>query len=156
MAYLDVISLETAKNYLRVDDTADDASITRMIKSALSYVERETNIKVYQRNLTYLMQYGVAYVYDYPIDSVVSPADYDNDNTVRKEKYNIYNYGSKTIDLTLNVGYSDPADVPTELIEVALEIVDLLYYQHETGKTIEKDLSQLSKDILFDYKRFLI
>ena len=158
MAYLDVISLAEAKVYLRVDSghTADDNDITRMIKSALSYVERATNHLVYQRSMTYLMKDGCAYVYDYPIDSVDTPADYDDDDTEQNHNYSIYNYGSTTRNLTLTVGYLDPADVPSELIDVALEIIDLLYYAHETGKTIEKDLSQLSRNILNQYKRFLI
>jgi hypothetical protein len=158
MAYIDVISLATAKNHLRVDSTltADDTAITRMITSALRYVERETNILVYQRDKTYLMEDGCIYVYDYPINDVVTPADYDDDDTVQKQNYSIYNYGSDTIDFTLDVGYVDPADVPEDLIEVALEIIDLMYYSHETGKTVNKDLSALSRDTLNTYKRFLI
>ena len=115
MAYIDVIPLATAKNYLRVDSslTADDADITRMISVALSYIEKVTRVLVYQRSKTYLMQGGCAYVYDYPISAVTVPADYDDDDTTEKSTYNIYEYGSTTtIDFTLNVGYLDPADVP--------------------------------------------
>ncbi len=158
MAYLDVISLATAKISLRVDETLtiDDDTITRHIKSALSYIERETNIYVYQRSKTYLAVDGCVYVYDYPIDSVESPADYDSDDTTQKNNYNIYSYGSDTVDITLLVGYELPADVPTELVDVALEIIDLLYYSHETGKTVNKDLSQMSRDILNQNKRFIL
>jgi len=158
MAYIDVIPLATAKTHLRVDETltADNDAITRMIKTALSYVERQTNILVYQRSQTYLMVDGCVYVYDYPIDSVDVPTDYDDDDTIEKTTYNIYNYGSETTDLTLTVGYLDPADVPPDLIDVALEIIDLLYYSHETGKTIAKDLSEMSREILFSNKRFIL
>lgn len=156
MSYLDILSLEEVKNHLRVDDTSDDNAIKRMISSAFRYIEKETNILVYQRNVTYLMENGQAYVYDYPITAVVSPADYDSDYTVRKQNYTIYNYGSETTDLTLTVGYAQATDVPDELIDVALEIVDLLYYKHETGKTIDKDLSSYSKKVLHDNKRFII
>ena len=158
MAYLDVIPLADAKIYLAIDDGMNDRDneILRMIKSALSYVEQQTNVIIYQRSKTYLMLDGCAYVYDAPIDSVTSPTDYDADETTRKHNYSIYNYGSETTDLTLLVGYLDPNDVPSELIDVAYEIIDLLYYQHETGKTVEKDLSELSRGILHQYKRFII
>ena len=46
MSYLSVITLERAKNYLRVDldfDT-DDAEITAMINGACSYIEKKTNL----------------------------------------------------------------------------------------------------------------
>jgi hypothetical protein len=156
MAYIDVLPLTTAKNHLRVDDTADDAAITRMINTALAFIEKETNILVYQRDVTYLMVDGCKYVYDFPIDSVVAPADYDNDATVKKTNYSIYSYGSETVDLTLTVGYSDPADVPSELVDVALEIIDLMYHEKETGSNWRKDLSSLSKEILFNNKRFVL
>ena len=44
-SYLDVISLETAKLYLKIDEgqTETDNEITGMINSALSYIEKRTN-----------------------------------------------------------------------------------------------------------------
>ena len=59
MAYLDVITLADAKSYLRVDDTLtdDDAQISRMIKSALSTIEKRTNVLVYARSKNYLMTF---------------------------------------------------------------------------------------------------
>ena len=76
MAYIDVITLADAKLYLRVDDTmtADNAQITSMINSALKYVEDYTRIMVYDRDKTYRMVNGVIRVYDYPINSVISPS----------------------------------------------------------------------------------
>ena len=156
MAYIDVLTLAEAKNHLRVDTTDDDAAITRMINSALSYLESLTNVMVYQRDKTYLMVDGQVLVYDYPINSVESPADYDSDETERKHNYNIYNYGTDTTDLTLSVGYALAADYPQELKEVALEIIDLMYFANETGKNYKKDLSELSKDVINRYKRFYL
>ena len=44
-AYLDVITLERAKNYLRIDADLmeDDAEIESMINGALRYIEKRTN-----------------------------------------------------------------------------------------------------------------
>lgn len=155
MSYITVISLSDAKEYLRIDDTLtdDDTQITRMINSALSYVERQTNIYVYDRAKTYLMVDGFVRVYDYPINSITSPAEADMDNT-QKTLYTNYCYGSETSDLVLDIGFNNPVNVPPDLIDVAYEIIDLLYYGNETGKTM-KDLSPLSVDLLNSYKRFV-
>ena len=76
MAYLDVITLATAKNYLGVDTsmTEDDADITKMIKGALRYVEEFTNVLVYARDKDYLFQDCEVRVYDHPIKCTCSLA----------------------------------------------------------------------------------
>ena len=156
MAYIDVLPLADVKTYLRVDDslTEDNAGITRMINTALSFIERETNILVYQRNVTYKAVNGCVRVYDTPIDSVVTPADYDDDKTKDFTTYSEYFYGSDTVDITLNVGYVLPADVPEELKQIALEMVDLMYYKNEKNVK-EKDIFDWAKQALFNYKRFI-
>ena len=170
MAYIDVIPLATAKNYLRIDDTLteDDARITRLINAALAYVEQWTNVLVYQRaTKEYLITDRCVRVYDYPINDVVKGLDdedvdvalvYETDyDRERKHLYtNYYNIDSDAERLVLDVGHVLPASVPDELKEVALEVIDLMYYEHETGKSVSKDLSELSKMILNNHKRFLI
>lgn len=157
MAYLDVISLEQAKNYLRVDDTltTDDNAIQRTIAGALSYVEQCTNVLVYDRQKDYLMIDGCVTVYDAPINGIVSPTPTTDVDVEQKTLHTNYVYGSTTTTLSLNVGYENSANVPQDLIEVAYEIIDLMYYEHETGKDYRKDLTSLSKDILNKHKRFL-
>ena len=156
MAYLDIIPLADAKIYLRIDDTLteDDAQITRMIKASLSLLERMTNHIFFARNKEYLFNDCKVNVYDYPINSVVTP----NDTTsVEKSTYTNYTTtSSDNLKLTLNVGYTDVADVPQELIEVAYEIIDLMYYSSDTGKKIGTDLSELSKMTIDNYRRFFI
>lgn len=149
MAYIDVISLADAKEYLRIDDslTDDDTQITRMIASALSYIENWTNHIMFARDKNYLIVNGCKKVYDYPINSVVTPLDVVSE---AKTLYTNYEHTSET-ELTLNVGYTDPDDIPSELIDVAYEIIDLFYY----GNDVKKDLSPLSVDVLNRNKRFL-
>ena len=52
MAYLDIVSLADAKNYLKIDDTLteDNSNITRMIKASLSQIERITNHVLFARS----------------------------------------------------------------------------------------------------------
>ena len=101
MAYLDVIPLADAKIYLRVDDTLtqDDNSITRMINGALGYIERVTNILVYDRTKTFLAVDGEVWVYDYPINAVITPTVANGLEVTLKNGYNIYCYESETIDI---------------------------------------------------------
>ena len=153
MAYLDVISLADAKVYLRIDDTLndDDAQITRMINAALSYVEKYTRHLVYARNVSYRLAEGVVRVYDYPVNSEVTT----DLKTEYKSLYTVYTKGNSDDEIELNVGYTDPANVPPELIEAAYEIIDIYYYGKENGKTMA-DLSPMSRQALEQNKRFLL
>ncbi len=155
MSCLSIISLDEAKVYLRVDDTLteDDNQITRMINGAFDYIERWTNLMVYARSKSYLVQSGCATIYDAPINVVVSPETGVSVDV--KETYSNYIISSTETELKLNVGYTTSNDVPNDLVEVAYELIDLMYYQHESGKTIDKDLSDLSKNILNKHKRFI-
>tara|TARA_R110002153_G_scaffold3508_2_gene16880 strand:- start:624 stop:1094 length:471 start_codon:yes stop_codon:yes gene_type:complete len=156
MAYLDIITLADAKTYLRIDDTLteDDAQITRMIKASLSQIERVTNYILFARSKSYVVENLSVNVYDFPINSLTSPT---TATSVEKSIYTTYTtIVSTDLKVTLNVGYSNASDVPSDLIEVAYEMIDLMYYSPETGKSIKSDLSELSKMILNNYKRFFI
>ena len=154
MAYIDIIPLADAKVYLRIDDTLteDDAQITRMINAALSYVERYTNYVLFAQNKEYRLISGCVSVYDYPINSEVT-ADLISEN---KTLYTNYTLGSTNDLITLNVGYAVITDIPQELIEVAYEIIELMYYEKETNKSHLNSLSSLSTMILNQYKRFIL
>jgi len=160
MSYITVVTLQDAKDYLRVDQgfTDDDAQITRMINGALSFVERWANIYVFARDITYLMVDGKVSVYDYPINSIIGPLPITDIVTERLTLYNNYCLGSDTVDLILNIGHVLPVDVPDDLREVALEIIDLMYHgsKNAAGESITEMLSMLSIDILNKHKRFLI
>ena len=156
MAYLDIITLADAKTYLRIDDTLteDDAQITRMIKASLSQIERVTNYILFARSKSYVVENLSVNVYDFPINSLTSPT---TATSVEKSIYTTYTTIVATdLKVTLNVGYSNASDVPSDLIEVAYEMIDLMYYSPETGKSIKSDLSELSKMVLSNYKRFFI
>ena len=154
MAYLDIITLADAKVYLRIDDTLteDDAQITRMINASLSYVERYTNYVLFAKDKDYRLINGIVSVYDYPINSEVT-ADLTSEN---KTLYTNYTLGSSNDLITLNVGYAVITDIPQELIEVAYEIIELMYYEKETNKSHLNSLSSISTMILNNYKRFII
>lgn len=151
MAYIDVITLERAKNYLRIDPdlTEDDADITSMINASLRYVEQRTRHFMYARDIVYNGSCQVK-VYDYPINSVVAPID-PLPWSLTRSLYTIYP-DNKTV--TLNVGYTDPTDVPDIFIQSALQIIKVWYYEAE--KQVNSQMIPVSVTEALDvYKRFI-
>lgn len=144
MAYTDIISLNDAKTYLGVDDTSRDVEIARMIGSALSHLEAVTNIILFDRDKTYHYNDGCVRVYDYPINTAITG------DVVVKQTYSIYSSASDN-SITLNVGYTDPTDIPPNVVEVGYAILECLF---EGGKTSE--LSDTVKVMLHSIKRHIV
>ena len=152
---MEIITLQEAKTYLRIDDTLteDDSQILRMINSSISYVEKYTNIYLRPTTKDYFFSNGITLVYDYPIttSSTEEPHQF---KMVEKQQYSLL---TSTLEkVTLDIGFTDLSEVPTVLIDVAYEILDILYYQHETGKTVKTDLSSVSVVVLDQNKRFIL
>ena len=149
MAYIDVITLERAKNYLRIDVdlTDDDTEITSMINAALRYIEKRTNHIMFARDIVYTQGCQVK-VYDYPINSIVTtPAPYQVDFSTW-----VVFIDTKTVEL--NVGYENAEDVPDELIQAALQMIKVWYYESE--KQVNSTLIPESvKEAIYVYRRFI-
>jgi len=124
MSYLDVITLERAKNYLRVDDCLidDDNEIVSMINAACRFVEKRTNHIFYPQDKTYKQGCQVK-VYDYPINSAVGDPFVCYFST-----FVVY---PNDTEVTLNVGYENPEDVPDELVQACLQMIKVWYYESE-------------------------
>jgi len=148
-AYLDVITLERAKNYLRIDVdlTDDDSEIESMINASLRYIEKRTNHLVYAREQVYN---GVCQVkvYDYPINEIVTdPAPF----ICYFSTYAVFP-NDKTVNL--DVGYETPDLVPDELIQAALQMIKVFYYESE--KQVNSTLIPESiKEMIDVYRRFI-
>lgn len=147
MSYLDVISLEEAKNHLRVDADflEDDEAITRMIKSALGYVEHFTCHMLYSRSKTYKRYEDdkKIIVFDHPITQI--PTDEIPLHFSWKTEF-------VTDEVDLTVGYQTKNDIPSELIDAAYQIIDNWYYNHEkNGNT--SIIPEGAEKVLFSYKR---
>lgn len=128
--YTDVISLEQAKLYLKVDDgqTITDDEITGMINSALSFIEKRTNHifktrdKVYFKDCALVQQVKV---YDYPIDNTETELDIEY-----RPLYAIVPTVNNMV--TLTTGYTSVEDIPSELIDSALQLINFWFYNSET------------------------
>ena len=148
MSYLSVITLERAKNYLRVDldfDT-DDSEITSMINASCRYVEKRTNHILYARDIIYKGSCQVK-VYDYPIDSIVTdPAPF-------KVDFAMFTCYPDVKEVELNVGYGTD-EVPDDLIQAMLQMIKVWYFESE--KQVNSTLIPESvKEVIDLYKRFL-
>jgi hypothetical protein len=132
--YTDVISLEQAKLYLKIDDGQDitDDEIIGMINSALSYIEKRTNHifktrdKVYYKDCALVQQVKV---YDYPIDNSVTELD-----ITYRPLYAIVPTVNDMV--TLTIGYEALEDIPVELIDCALQIINFWFYNSETKNAL--------------------
>lgn len=129
-SYTDVITLETAKKYLKIDtgETATDNEILGMINSALSYIEKRTNHIFKTRNKVYYKDCALVQqvkVYDYPIDNSVTDLDISY-----KPNYAIVPTVNDVV--TLTIGYSNYDDIPSELIDCALQLINFWFYNQET------------------------
>ena len=148
MAYTDVISLSEAKDYLGVDDTSRDAEITRIITSALKYIEKRTNVLVDERNKVYDLIDGVVKVYDAPINTL----DVNLSATVSRIKRPLYSIYVETDDnqetLTLSVGSSN---VDEDLKEAGYMLIE-----HYFGEGERMAIPKAVEDIINANRRFIL
>jgi len=153
--YTDVISLDQVKLYLRIDaeQTVTDDEITNMINSSLSFIEKRTQHIFKTRDKVYYKDCNLvekATVYDYPINNSQGAGFIDG--IVYKTNKAIV----PTVDgyVTLNIGYESVDDIPSELIDAALQMIKVWFYESE--KQVNTTLIPLSvKEVLDANRRFV-
>ena len=148
---MSAITIEQAKLYLRIDDTLDpdqEAELQSMIDASETFIERKTGYiltpkdKLYGRSAD-----GCIRVYDFPITEDLSGFD-------SEEKWNytlIRNQGS----VLLNVGYATVSEIPQDLINAALMMLKVWYYESE--KQVNTSLiPEAVRQVIWNRKRFII
>lgn len=149
-----ILPLAEVKRYLRLDDdfNDDNEDIERMIASALEYMEKQTNHVFRVQDKTYYntqSEYGCGSItiFDTPINT-----------TEFGDKTPLYFSGYvkfvNTESITVNVGYSNRVDVPSALIECALQMIKVFYYEAEKNVNttlIPENVNQ----IINSYRRFI-
>ena len=150
MTYNEILPLAEVKNYLRLEDdfTEDDTAIERMVRSALQFIEKRTNhIFQLRENVTYSNECGRIVIYDNPI-RFTNPDDvfiqYKSDRRV------VY---SKSI--VAEVGYLTIDDVPSALIDAALQIIKCFYFEAEKQANTTL-LPESVHQIINSYRRFTV
>ena len=126
-AYTDVISLNRAKLYLKIDtlQTETDQEITSMINSALSFIEKRTGNIFKTKTKTFFSCALVesVIVYEYPIVDAPTGTQFRALNSIVPTVS-----GSVAVEL----GYADVDDIPNELIDAALQLLKVWFYESET------------------------
>ena len=144
--YTDVISLATAKLYLKVDagQTETDAEITQMINSSLAIIEKRTNHIFKTRDKEYFGANTVD-VYDFPIN------DAPDETILKTNKSTVPTVNGL---VTLNIGYANVADIPTELIDCALSMINFWFYNSET-KGADNSIPKFVEMAIDQNRRFI-
>ena len=151
--YTDIITLERAKRYLRVDDTLseDDEEITSMIKASFTFIERYTNHLFGARDKSQMVP---PTIYDYPINSISDVTEEDWDNYYQRNMDMYCNEYRQAVLTSYNAGYINVEDVPEDFIQAALQIIKVWYFEAE--KQVNDTLIPISvKQILDTYRRFV-
>ena len=148
MPYTNVISLASAKDYLGVDDTSRDAEITRMIESALRFLEKRTNIIMEPQTKDYVFVDNCVRVYDHPINTLDNTLPEGVTREVRT-LYSVYTTTDSDIKtLELNVGSNT---VDNDLVEAGYMLIE--HYFQEGQRT---PIPMVVEEIININKRFII
>lgn len=162
----DVISVNSAKNWLNIEAsyTDDDATITRLIKSAVDWVERYTSYYLYPRSVTlynrqvpnfnpanYFPVTGSGtwngttnlreipdglsiYIYPFTITSV---KDKDGADVIYNTILNPLKtllYALPNSIIIINAGYATVDEIPPILIEVCYKLITYFYENRDSYK----------------------
>ena len=149
MTYNEILPLATVKNYLRLDSsfTADDQDIERMVRSALSLIEKQTGYVLQLReNVTYKRAYcGFIDIYDYPVIY--------NGNLTRLDYAGKVRFDADEV--TVNLGYENVNNIPSALIDCALQMIKVWYFEAEKQENTTL-IPENVKEILMTYKRAIV
>jgi hypothetical protein len=132
MDALDIISLEDAKKELVMTGISDrDAEIESIIKSAIAWVEKYTDYRLYNRDEIINAVFCKNNLTQYPI-SITSVKNSDDEDVTYTQKNGVL---SLIIDcpeqsvITANVGYTENEvdDIPQPLIRAAYKLITYLF-----------------------------
>lgn len=149
--YDHILSINDAKRYLRLDSDfiEDDYDIERMIASAFGYIEKQTQHIFKPQDKTYHKDYSnYVNIYDHPLNTTTFP-----DNEVPLYYPGFVRFcGINSI--TVNVGYALKENAPSELIDCALQIIKVWYYEAEKNVNTTL-LPENVKQIIDTNRRFI-
>lgn len=148
MTYNEILPLAEVKNYLRLEEdfTEDDTAIERMVRSALEFIEKRTNhIFQLRTDVNYTSNGNCITVFDYPIR-------YSGDDVVLYYSDKVV-FHSKSI--IADVGYLSIDDVPSALIDAALQMIKVWYFEAEKQANTTL-LPENVLQIINTYRRFTV
>ncbi len=153
--YENILPLAEVKRYLRLDADYDDEDddIGRMVNSAFGYIEKQTNHIFRAQDKTYNALnidgcYNDINVFDYPVNTTEFPED------VHPLYYSGFIKFVGNASVTLNVGYASRSEAPEDLIQCALQMIEVFYYGAEKNENTTL-LPQSVKQIIDTNRRFI-
>lgn len=154
-SYLDIISLERAKNYLRQEDTnlpdLEDKEIESMIKAAFLFIERWTNHLFGARDKE---QFVPPKIYDYPINTIDTVPVIDWNNYYQQNLDKLCHQATAPVLIQYNAGYVNTEDVPDDFIQAALQMLKVFYFESQT-KTNDTMIPISVKQLIDTYRTFV-
>ncbi len=157
--YENILPLAEVKRYLRLDADYDDENddIGRMVNSAFGYIEKQTNHIFRVQDKTYRAVLNFGYdgkcyddinVFDYPVNTKIFPED------VHPLYYSGFIKFVGNASVTLNVGYTSRAEAPDDLIQCALQMIEVFYYGAEKNENTTL-MPESVKQIIDTNRRFI-
>jgi hypothetical protein len=137
--YLDIFPLKGVKHFLKVDFCDFDDEIELYIKSACRLFEQRTQYNLAEVEISF--NEGDR-IYNFPI----------NDNLNKLQNKGTYFVAKE--DVTLNLGYQDPLEVPEDIKDCVIEIVKEKLRAKEADEL--PSYNGLIHDIINVRKRFYI
>lgn len=148
---MSVITIDQAKLYLRIDDALDagqEAELQSMIDASEAFIERKTGhilenaLRLYRKSAD-----GCIRIYDTPVTADLSSVDHEI-----KNGYILINNEDSIL---VQVGYLTPEQIPQDLINAALMMLKVWYYESE--KQVNTSLiPEAVRQVIWNRKRFVI
>lgn len=121
MTALDILPLEDVKAFVNVDFDDYNAQLTRHINSAVSFIEKYTNVMLYNRNVTYTLNGCSLEIYDAPFVFIGTEPNH------KQNALSVTVYGTSGDVISASIGYNSLAEVPGELVEACYKVVLYLF-----------------------------
>jgi len=146
-----IISRADAKNYIRIDTTADDTLIDMMIEAAHTAAENYMSRDIIAKERTYYLDYSDSGFIDVPFGPVASVDDVTVKGIV--VSFSVYGLGDPMVEIT-PLGTNIKIDFTTEgmsdgLLKQALLMMVSTYYDNRTdfvtGMTVNEVPSASAK-----------
>lgn len=157
----EIVSTADVKLFARIDTTADDAIISRMITQARIWCENYISRDIVAKNRTYYLDESNG-LFDLPFGPVSSISSITSDGTAID--YSVLGLDNESIEL--DGGYADKIEVTyvtsgmdDSLLQQAILQLTSTYYENRndfvTG-TIVTDISTDTREILNSYKAMFL
>lgn len=147
MGPLDIISVQEAKDFLRVNYDEDDEIIEGNIKSAIALIEAKTCHRLWQRTEAIEVT-GFRDIYTFPF-TITSVINSSNDEVIPPESYTVHKRilrsrifvsacAYSTVNMT--VGYPSKANVPDDLAPLIDACKKMVVHLYNNRDNYEADI----------------